>query len=149
MTKPRRSSCRGGSALEMAFFLPWYIFLFIGAYDWGFYAHSLVSVQAAARAAAIATSASSTTAANATLACDNALPELRIASNIPATLTTCSALPVVVTAELKTGAASADGSNASEVSVAYQTPNLIPIPGLLRGQITLRRVVQMRLREGS
>src|SRR5690349_11456541 len=143
MTKPRRTSCRGGSALEMAFFLPWYIFLFIGAFDWGFYAHSLISVQSAARAAAIATSADSTTAANADLACQNALPELRIAANIPATLTTCNALPVVVTAALKTGSDSADGSSATEVSVAYQTPSLIPIPGLLTNQITLRRVVQM------
>jgi len=133
----------------MAFFLPWYIFLFIGAFDWGFYAHSLISVQSAARAAALATSANSTTAADTTLACTNALGELRIASNIPSTLTTCNALPVVVTAQLKTGVNSADGSDASEVSVAYQTPSLIPIPGILRKQITLKRVVQMRLRTGA
>jgi Flp pilus assembly protein TadG len=133
----------------MAFFLPWYIFLFIGAFDWGFYAHSLISVQSAARAAAIATSENSSTASNATLACTNALGELKIASNIPSTLVTCNALPVVVTAELKTGANSADGSDASEVMVAYQTPRLIPIPGLLTKQSTLRRVVQMRLRTGS
>jgi len=149
MTKPRRTGCRGGSALEMAFFLPWYIFLFIGAFDWGFYAHSLISVQSAARAAAIATSENNATAANATLACTNALGELKIASNIPSTLTTCDALPVIVTAQLKTGANSADGSDASEVSVSYQTPSLIPIPGVLTKQITLRRIVQMRPRTGS
>jgi hypothetical protein len=133
----------------MAFFLPWYIFLFIGAFDWGFYAHSLISVQAAARAAAIATSANATAAANQQLACDNALPELRIASNVPTTLTTCGSLPVIVTTQLKTGANSADGADASEVDVSYQTPALIPIPGILQGQITMRRVVQMRLRTGS
>src|ERR1043166_7187557 len=95
MNHARQTRCRGGSALEMAFFLPWYIFLFIGAFDWGFYAHSLISVQSAARAAAIATSENSLTASDATLACTNALGELKIASNIPSTLVTCTALPVV------------------------------------------------------
>src|SRR5262245_5842524 len=146
MKTPRRKSCRGGSALEMAFFMPWYIFLFIGAYDWGFYAHALISTASAARVAALYTSTDDTTAASSSGACTYALEELRIAINIPSTLTTCDAAPVIVTAALKTGADSADGYNASEVAVTYTTATLIPIPGLLKNQATFYRVVQMRIR---
>ena len=34
---------RGGSVLEMAMLMPWYVFLFVGAFDWGYYAHALIS----------------------------------------------------------------------------------------------------------
>jgi TadE-like protein len=33
--------------------LPWVLFLFVGAYDWGFYAHALISTENAARTAAL------------------------------------------------------------------------------------------------
>lgn len=122
--------------------MPWLVFLFIGAFDWGFYAHALISTESAARVAALYTSGSSTTAANQTNACAYALEELRIISNV-ASVTTCNALPVIVTAVAKNGT---DGQPASEVSVTYQTQTLIPIPGLLTKQATFYRVVQMRLR---
>ena len=146
MTRFRRKKCRGGSALEMAFFMPWYIFLFVGAYDWGFYAHALISTASAARVAALYTSTDATTQSDATKACTYALEELRIAPNVTSTMTTCNALPVIVTATAKTGANSADGNPASEVSVSYQTNQLIPIPMLLKGRATFVRTVQMRLR---
>ena len=130
----------------MAFFVPWYIFLFIGAYDWGFYAHGLISVASAARVAALYTSTDATTQSNSAVACTYALEELRIAINIPSSLTTCNSLPVIVTATAKSGANSADGGDASEVAVTYRTGLLIPIPGILKGQATFYRVVQMRLR---
>ena len=56
MTDTVRKNRRGGSALELAFFLPWYIFLFIGAFDWGFYAHALISAENAVRVAVLYTS---------------------------------------------------------------------------------------------
>ena len=146
MTKSRGKRCRGGSALEMAFFMPWYIFLFVGVYDWGFYAHAMISTASAARVAAIYTSTNATTQADSTMACTYALEELRIAPNIGTSMTTCNALPVIVTATAKTGVQSADGQAASEVAVTYQTNQLIPIPGLLKAQHTFYRVVQMRLR---
>ncbi len=34
---------RGGSMIEFCLLLPWYIFLFVGAFDFGFYAYSLIS----------------------------------------------------------------------------------------------------------
>jgi hypothetical protein len=35
---------------------------------------------------------------------------------------------------------------AASVSVVYLTPQLIPIPGLLPGQLTINRTVKMRIR---
>lgn len=137
----RRRRPRGGSVLEMAFFMPWYIFLFIGAFDWGFYARALISTENAARVAAHYTSTDNTTAADQATACTLALEELRIAANVP-TVSACDTLPVIVTARAVTGA---DGQPASEVDVTYQTQKLIPIPLLLQGQATLYRTAQMRL----
>jgi hypothetical protein len=57
-------------------------------------------------------------------------------------VTTCAASPVVVTATQVTGA---DGLLASQVTVAYTSPQLVPIPGALPGQYTFSRTVQMRL----
>ncbi len=146
MTNSRRKRCRGGSALEMAFLLPWFIFLYVGAFDWGFYSHALISTENAARVTVLYTSTSDTTTAvtpsNDTITCNYALGELSIAPNV-AGVTNCSALPVIVTYGPVTGA---DGEPASKVGVTYQTVNLIPIPGLLAGQATFYREVQMRLR---
>ena len=144
MISQRRKNQRGGSALEMALFLPWYIFLFIGTFDWGFYAHALISTESAARVAALYTSTSAATAADSTNACIYANEELRIASNVPTT-PSCSSSPLVVTATSLTST-SADGQAASQVTVQYTTIGLIPIPGLLESSATFYRVVQMRLR---
>jgi len=48
----------------MALLLPWYFFLFVGTFDWGFYAHALISTEAAARTAVLYTSQSSATASD-------------------------------------------------------------------------------------
>ena len=143
----RRRRQRGGSALEMALMMPWYIFLFVGAFDWGYYAHALISTESAARVAATYTSTSSTTAGDSTGACTYALAELRIVPNIGTNLTTCTASPVVVTASSITAANSIDGlAAATRVTVQYTTLQLIPIPGVLGNQFTFTRSVQMRLR---
>jgi hypothetical protein len=34
---------RGGSVLEMARLMRWYVLLSVGAFDWGYYAHALIS----------------------------------------------------------------------------------------------------------
>jgi Flp pilus assembly protein TadG len=143
-----RKGRRGGSALEAAFFLPWYIFLFVGAFDWGFYAHALISVENAARTAALYTSADPSNLARITGtdggACKFVLEELRTETNIGSGVTSCASLPVIVTATKK-AASGADGTDAAEVSVTYQTATLIPITGLLQGRATIQRVVQMKL----
>ena len=128
-------------------FLPWYLLLFIGAFDWGFFAHGLISTESAARVGALSNQLSFTSATyNQTsaysAACTYVLSELRTAVNISSSLTTCTSLPVIVTATEVTGP---DSANAAQVTVEYQTQNLIPIPGVLKSQYTFYRVVKMKL----
>lgn len=133
--------------MEMALLSPWFIFLFVGALDWGFYAYSLITVETAARTAAAyivsqnnpSLVAGTVTSAN---ACTYALPELSTLINIGSTVTTCDATPLVVSASQIT---SVDGNQAVQVNVTYTTPQLVPIPGLLAGKFTITRVVKMRL----
>jgi len=148
--KDKRS---GHSVLEFAFFLPYLLFLFVGTFDWGFYSWALLATENAARTAALYTSSSSSTASNSAAACAIATAELADAPNIKASPSvfngsfgsaTCTAAPLTVTAT--SVAAGADGSAASQVSVTYQTPVLIPIPGALQSQVSITRVVQMRVR---
>jgi Flp pilus assembly protein TadG len=134
---------RGGAVLEGALLMPWYVLLFVGAFDWGFYSHALISVQGAARTAALYTSTNSATAADATRACTYALEELRVTANVGSGVTSCAGSPVVVTVRALNGP---DGRPASEVTVTFTTVRLIPIPGLLRDQATFTRVCQMRVR---
>ncbi len=150
-----RSGSRGHSVLELAFFLPWVIFLFVGVFDWGFYSWALISTENAARVAAMYTSSNSGTAADSAGACLYAAAQLAYAPNVAGNpyvnspegagsgSAACSAAPLTVTVTAVSGP---DGSPASQVSVTYQTPVLVPIPGLLAGQVSITRVVQMRLR---
>jgi Flp pilus assembly protein TadG len=133
---------RGHAVLETALMLPWVLFLFVGAFDFGFFNYALISTQNAARVAAWYTSQSKTTAADAATACTYALAELQALPNVGTSVTTCSASPVVVTATQVTGA---DNAEATQVSVTYTSPQLIPIPGALPGKYTFDRTVQMRL----
>jgi hypothetical protein len=147
----------GHAVLELALLVPWVLFLFVGAFDWGFYAWALISTESAARVAAMYTSTSSGTASDSIGACDYAAAELAYAPNIASStwvnsaslpssstgLATCSGTALTVVAAAVTGP---DGSSASQVTVTYQTPLLIQIPGLLPGQISITRSVQMRVR---
>jgi Flp pilus assembly protein TadG len=143
-SKPERTKQRqrGHAILEAALAAPWMLFLFAGALDMGFYEYSLISAENAARVAAIYTSSNSTVAGDSTGACTFALRELNSLPNTRA-LTTCGANPVTVTATAVTGV---DGNPASNVSVRYQTDQLIPIPGLM-GKLTVIRTVQMRVKQ--
>lgn len=141
-----KKSRRGSSIVEFTLLAPWYLFLFLGAVDMGFYNYALISVQGAARVAALYTSTSTATAADSATACTYVLDQLRMLPNVPSSLTTCSASPVTVTASLTTGP---DGNDASTVTVTYVLPTLVGIPGVLTGQYTAVRSVQMRLQDGS
>lgn len=131
---------------------PWLIFLFIGAMDWGFYAYALISTEAAARVACLYTSSSSSTATDQTTACTYALEQLRKMPNV-GSISTCgtgttvtSGAPVAVSTTSLTGSSSADGNAAAQVQVTYLTPIYIPMLGELPKQVTISRVIQMRLR---
>jgi Flp pilus assembly protein TadG len=127
----------------MAFLMPWFVFLFIGALDFGFASHALLTTQNAARVAALYTSTSAATATDATTACTYALEALRSNPNVGTTLANCSALPVQITATQITGV---DGSPAARVRVTYQSMQMFPIPGAFSGRFTVTRQVDMRLR---
>lgn len=129
--------------------MPWYVLLFIGAFDYRFYAYSLIASQSAATVAALYCSTSSATVADSTTACGYALDQFRNLPNVGSSLTTCgtgstvtSSAPVAITASSVTGA---DLNPATSVTVVYRTPNLIPIPGLLPGQLTITRTVRMAI----
>jgi Flp pilus assembly protein TadG len=134
---------KGHAVIEAALLLPWILFLFIGVFDLGFYNYSLISTENAARIAAWYTSQSTSTAADSTTACTYALAELQALPNVGTQITSCNGSPVTVTATLVSSGA--DGALASQVTVSYKTPQLIPIPGALSGQFTFSRSVEMRL----
>ncbi len=143
MKASKRNRRRGGSALEFALVLPWYIFLFVGVFDWGYYAHALISTEDAARVAALYTSSDADNVSDSAGACQYAWRALKVQVNLSSTPSCpATALPVIVTASEVNGP---DGNFAAQVSVTYQTQRLIPIPGLLPGRATIHRVVQMRL----
>jgi Flp pilus assembly protein TadG len=138
-----RNSQRGSAMLELALLAPWIFFLFIGALDCGYYCYALISVESAARVAALYTSTNTSTSADSGIACTYVLQELKSMPNVGPAITSCSANPVTVNAVSENGS---DGTSASKVSVTYQSVQLLPIPGLLQGRYTLTRIVKMRLR---
>lgn len=141
----RRKRRSGSVLVETSLLLPWYLFLFVGAVDWGFYSHALISVEAATRAAAMyaARQASAPSVAN---TCPYVLNELAIVANVSSTMT-CTTSPVILTISTLSNAttpASPDGGTAYSISVTYSTIQLIPIPGMLTGQTTLTRTVVVK-----
>jgi Flp pilus assembly protein TadG len=138
----RNARRRGSSMVECALLLPWYVFLFVGAYDYGFICYGLIATQNAARVAAIYCSGSSTLAASCDSAtvCTYALGQLAGLPNVGSAMTTCSS-PVAVSSSSQNGL---DGNPEAIVTVQYTTPQLIPIPGALPGTVTLSRTVKMR-----
>jgi Flp pilus assembly protein TadG len=140
---------RGNSIVEFSLLMPWLIFLFIGAMDWGFYADALISTESAARVACEFTSSSSATVTNSTTACTYALGQLAKMPNVGTAMSTCasgtavsSASPVGISTTSVTGP---DGNAAAQVSVTYLTPVFLPMMGNLPSQVTITRTVQMRV----
>ena len=148
-TARRRKGRRGNAIIEFSFLMPWYVFLFVGAIDCGFFSYSLMAVAAGASVATEYAAGSSSTATDATTSCGYALDQLRNMPNVGSGLTTCgtstvtTSAPVAVTAQAVTGP---DGNPAARVTVIYLTPNLVPIPGLFPGQLTITKAFTMRLR---
>jgi hypothetical protein len=137
---------------------PWYIFLFVGALDFGIYSYSLIATQTAARVAAMycSTSLTSPCVDSSTSAhCGYVLDQLRMLPNVGSALTTCgtgtsvtSSSPVAVSSSTLSAGDSPDGmaNSAIGVTVVYMTPLMIPIPKMLPGQLTISRTVKMRFR---
>ena len=141
ISKTRTKKQKGHAVLEAAFLAPWIVFLFVGAFDMGFYCYALICTENAARVAAMFTSSSSSSAADSAAACTLARAEMNMANVVG--LTQCGSLPLIVTASSVTGP---DNAPASKVDVTYQSSQMIPIPGLLMGRMTVTRTAQMRVR---
>jgi Flp pilus assembly protein TadG len=131
--------------VEFALLMPWYVFLFVGAYDFGFYCYGMIATENAARVAALYCSGSSSLASNCDAgyaACNYALDQLRYMPNVGTAMAAPCAAPVVVTTSLVT---SVDSTDAAQVTVAYTTPSLIPIPGVLPGTLTITRTAVFKV----
>lgn len=150
--RTRRGRRSGGNAvIEVTLLMPWFVFLFMGVFDFGFYAYALISTENAARAAALYSSTGYGVAqtgvgdpvSSSSPTCRIVLGEMRRLPNVGTAVTSCDALPVRVKAELL-GPDPTDGSWSSRVTVTYQTVQLFPIPGLT-GRLTANRSVEMRI----
>ena len=164
-----RLSEKGSAVVEVALMSPWIFFLFVGVFDMGFYAFSVISVENAARAAATQTAASALAQTDLT-ACNAAWREMGFVPNIASISQNCTQLPLIVvrrtlcnqgtvvpntiTCEVPCAnpppASCADcafdnTAASSEVCVTYRSDNYIPIPGVMAGQLTLTRVAEMRI----
>jgi Flp pilus assembly protein TadG len=137
MPASRRS---GNSIIEVTFMMPWLLFLFVGVFDFGFYAYALIATQNAARAVAVHNSISKTAATDPDgSGCQIAVFELQNAA-YGRSMTGCAAPPLQVTSTLQHDSNNNDMAN---VVVTYQSAVLIPIPGLLTGQLAITRTAQM------
>ncbi len=149
MKNPCREARRGHAIVELSLMAPWIFFLFVGALDMGFYAYALITVQNAARVAAITTARSEGSAGNRQEACELVLREMERLPNVPDaadpnTRLTCDDLPASVQVDALSDF-DADGKLFSRVQVRYETVQLIPIPGLLTGKTTITRTAESRM----
>ena len=154
---PLRRDRGGQSLIEVTFMAPWILFLFVGVFDMGFFAYALISTENAARAAAVHNSISTMAATDPdSSGCKIVIAELQWTANAR-TLTDCSSQPnvlSVVSALCPDDAAnctegSPDGNHAALVKVTYTTDLLIPIPGLLPGQLKITRKAWMRVNSSA
>jgi len=139
---------RGQAAVEVALMLPWIVLIFAAVTDFGFFAYAFISVENAARSAALYTSTDPLLAANAGAACQYAQYEAAYLPGVAASCTGAAAGTMSVTATLggtqtcppPSGTAFCD----SIVTVTYTTVQLFPLP-FLPGQFTINRTAQMRI----
>jgi Flp pilus assembly protein TadG len=136
-------SRKGNSLVEFSFLMPWYVFLFVGSFDLGMYSYSLVALEEGVRMAALNASQTTSSASDSFTAGQYVLGSIKGLPNIGSGVTVTNTSPINVTAALGTGL---DGNPDTTVTAVYTSPQLIPIPGLLPGQLTITRAVQMRVR---
>jgi Flp pilus assembly protein TadG len=150
---------RGTAIIEASLMMPWLAFLFVGILDFGFYSYSAISIQNAARAAAMRSAASQYSLSTSN-SCVAALGELRGLPNMVG-VTTCAAtagavsdaIPAaveIVPLDNTTTPPCADcGVKATATSVqarvTYRTLPMIPIPGFLTGRLTMTRTAESRV----
>jgi Flp pilus assembly protein TadG len=153
MQKSRKLKQRGNAMVEFALVSPWFFLLFSGVMQAGFTIYGLISVQNAARVAALHLAANPQAAADQVGACALAIQQLKGLPNIGASFTSgCSASPLVVTAHYCDGsvactgtATSVDSGPAAFVTVTYDLPSMLQFP--VAGISSITRTMEMRLRD--
>lgn len=141
---------RGTAAVEVALLLPWIVMSFMAVLDFGFSAYALIATQNAARIAATWGSASLTNASALTAspspACGTyALPAFKYA---PTPVTACGSSLSATPDSDYMGATGTGAGRIPYVKVAVgYTVNLIAIPGIMPGSITINRTVYMPVRQ--
>lgn len=155
MQMQRKRGETGGSIVEVALLAPWIFFLFVGVLDLGFYTYEAMSVQNAARLAAIQTAANPSFSAGQlqAMACSAAALELTRVSNKFSFVSGCGSGPLQVTQQTLNSTstpACADcavdtTSVSSLVTVTYQSDYFVPIPGILTGRLNLSRTSETRM----
>lgn len=139
-----RAGQQGHSAVEVALILPWLVYCFVGAFDLGIYSYALISAQSAARVVGMYASSSTSTAQNPAMACAYALAELQDSPGLAST-SSCSSGGVVSVSTVYL-AAGADGLPAAQVSITYKPPQVIGLPGMLNGSLSITRTVEFPIR---
>jgi Flp pilus assembly protein TadG len=110
--------------IEFVLLLPWYVFLFVGVFDYCIYCCGLIAVENAARVGAAYCSTDSTDATDNSTACTYALDQLRNLPNVGSAVVSCDGSPITITASSVTGPDNV-ANDASKVTVTYVTPQLI------------------------
>jgi Flp pilus assembly protein TadG len=130
--------------MEFALIAPWFVFLFVGAFDFGMASYALISVEGAARAGAMWASASVANAQTpGNIPCTYALAALQYTPSGNGA-TTCSATgPVNVTTTYN--AVGADGNPSVTVTVTYKL-SLIPFLGVAPASMPVSRTVEFSIR---
>jgi Flp pilus assembly protein TadG len=137
----------GQAVVEVTLLVPWVVFSFVAAFNFGIFAYALISTQNAARSAAMYAAQSLTVAQSGSIVsqvCPYALGELVDAPGVGTGVNTCTGTPVTVTVTAKTPGAG--NMNTVQVSVTYNTMQLIPLPGLMAGSLSITRAVEMPIR---
>ena len=128
MRNRRRS---GNAIIEVTFLMPWLLFLFVGVFDMGFYAYTLIAVQNAARAVALHNSMSKAAASDSDgSGCSLAIFEMSTAA-YGENMNDCSSGPpttIITVASTYETAGTPDGNHAAKVVINYRMAPMIPIP---------------------
>jgi Flp pilus assembly protein TadG len=133
--------------VEVTMLVPWIVFAFVAAFNFGIFAYALISTQNAARSGAMYAAQSLTVAQSGTIVtqvCTYVLGELGDAPGVGSGVSTCTGAPVTVTVTPRTPGAG--NMNTVKVSVTYNTMQLIPLPGLMAGSLAITRTVEMPIR---
>jgi len=138
---------RGQAVVEVSLLIPWVVFAFVAAFNFGIFAYALISTQNAARSAAMFASQSLTVAQSGnivTQVCPYVLGELGDAPGVGSGVSSCTGAPVTVAVTARTPGSG--NMNTVKVSVTYHTMQLIPLPGLMAGSLTITRTVEVPIR---